>query len=187
MTRTPLRERETISWLPVWGKEHEKWSRGFVRAHKWRVDRLHTEDDLVQEAWITFNYVANAYPRCICPDHFMAMFKRAMVNKMHDRSCRHNRRRDTVEAPISTDVYEVFAGRIGEISNSGYINILLNEAPEELKLVMALLAEGKLDARSVSKEGRENFSIKARKFLNKKGVFNAFAYDPIAEIKQLFA
>ena len=189
MSRCQNRVRERLSFQPEWDEEYQKWTSGFVGAHKWRVDPLHTVDDLKQEAWFTFNYVEHAYPRCMCPKHFMALFKRAMVNKMHDRSCRYDRRRDSVEAPVSTDIYEVFAGRIGEVTNTGYLAAVLNEAPEELKLVMKLLAEGQIEADPKTKElkPRKNLSQKARDFLNKRGVFNAFAHDPVNEIKQLFA
>lgn len=189
MTRCDNRMRERISWQPVWNKDYEKWTAGFIKNHKWRVDRINDTQDLVQEAWFTFNHVEHTYPRCICPNHFKNLFKRAMINKMHDRSCRLKRRRDTVEAPTSVDIYEVFSGRIGETTNSGYVAALLNEQPEEMKLVLKMLAEGKLDAKPRTVKGmqpRENLSMRVRKFLNKRGTFNAFAHDPVLELRQLF-
>lgn len=180
MTRSDCSKRERIVWSPKWS-EYEGWAAGFLRGNKWRCERINDFDDLMQEAWITFNRVAVAYPRVIEPKHFMTLYKRAMINKMNDRSCRVKRRRDTVEAPISVDVYEVFAGRIGEVTNSGYATALLNEAPEELKLVMAMLANGKLDEKPKPRhqlEPRENLSMRVCRLLGLTG-------DPILEIKKL--
>ena len=181
MTRR-CRKRERIVWSPVWGKEYEKWATSFLWKNKWRCDPVNDMDDLLQEAYLTFAHVADTYPRVIEPKHFMALFKRAMTNKMHDKSCRYNRRRGTVEAPISTDVYEVFAGRIGEVTNGGYLAALLNEAPEELKLVLAMLADGRLDeAKQRHKlEPRENLSMRACRLLGLNPDL-----DPILEIKRL--
>ena len=183
-----VRKRERIDW-PEWNKEHIDWSKGFNRYNKWRVDRVYDEDDLLQEAWLVFKYVSDTYPRCLCPQHMLALFKRAMTNKMNDRACRVKRRRDTPEGAISCDVYEVLAGRIGEVTNEGYLNTLLHEQPEELKLVLSMLAEGKLDEETPHKglQVRKTASEKAREFLNKKGIYNAFSHDPVGEIKRLFA
>lgn len=180
MNCEPNRKRETFVFTPIWGPEYEKWAKGFIRNHKWRVDRLLDEDDLMQEAWITFNYVANTYPRCNCSKHFMALFKRAMINKMNDRSCRVKRRRETPEGAISCDITEVLSGRIGEITNGGYLAALLNEQPEELKIVLKMLADGKLDApeREKGLQPRENFSMRAKRLLGIKG-------DPVRELRQL--
>ena len=126
-----------------------------------------------------FRHLAETYPRIIDPKHFMALFKRAVINKINDKSCRYSRRKGTVEAPISTDVYEIFAGRIGEVTNGGYLAALLNEAPEELKLVMAMAARGELDEEP--KRGKapgENLSMRACRLLGITG-------DPIMEIKRL--
>ena len=174
-------KRERIVWSPVWGKEYEGWAISYLRAHKWRCDPMYDTDDLVQEAWLVFRHLADTYPRIIDPKHFMALFKRAVINKINDKSCRYSRRKGTVEAPISTDVYEVFAGRIGEGTNGGYLAALLNEAPEELKLVLAMAAKGELDIapkRRHKMEPRENLSMRACRLLGLTG-------DPIREIKRL--
>ena len=139
------RKRERIVYTPTWCKEYEKWVRGFVNVHSWRVDPMYGPDDLVQEAYITFRHLADRYPRLMDPQHFMALFKRAVINKMNDRSCYYNRRKNTVEAPISADIYDLFVGRIGEMTNNGYLNVLLNEMPDEMKLAVAMLTDENTD------------------------------------------
>lgn len=125
-------ERERNLWHPEWSKEYQKWAQKYVRNHGWRVDNLYQDQDLMQEAWLVFNKLVETYPRIVDPLQFFNYYKRALINKIHDMSCRKTRRKNSVEAPISTDVYEVFAGRIGEVTNSGYITALINELPDEL-------------------------------------------------------
>ena len=179
------RQRERIVWSPVWTDEYTKWSRSFVKSNRWRCDPMYDTDDLVQEAYFVFDYVAATYPRIIDPGHFMALFKRAMINKMHDRSCRYNRRKGTVEAPISVDIYETFSGRIGEVTNSGYVAALYAEAPEELKLVMNILAEGSFDP--PTKKNRETPVSQTITTRLCRALGVPEGTDPIAEIRQLLA
>jgi len=176
--------RERISWRPVWGQTHQKWSRGFLQNNKWRCDPIFTIDDLMQEAYLTFRYIADSYPRIVDEGQFMAYYKRAMINKMNDRSCRYSRRKGTVEAPALVDVYEVFARRMGETTNAGYLSALLDEMPEDLKLVLAVLADGKLDVKTRRRklEYRASLSERASEYLKKLGFTRE---DPIGELKAL--
>lgn len=135
------RPRERVVWSPVWNKDYECWSAKFIKENMWRCDHRLSFQDLMQEAWLIFNHIAQSYPRVIEEKLFMALFKRASINKMHDRSCHKNRRKDS-EVRTSKDVSEFFVGRIGEVTNAGYLAAILAEAPEELKLAIKLFAEG---------------------------------------------
>lgn len=178
------RQRERIIWSPVWSDEYKNWSSFFNRKNKWRCNRILDEDDLLQEAYLVFHNIKASYPRVVEPKLFMGLFKRAMINKMHDRSCSVRRRKDTVEAPVSLDVYEFFAGRIGETTNSGYLAAILNEAPEELKLVLAMLAKGDFASMPPKRRGRfeerKNLSMRICETLGLPS-----DYDPLAELKRL--
>lgn len=178
--------REHISWSPKWDIKHQKWSKSFLLANKWRCDPVYTIDDLMQEAYLTFKYMEISYPRIVDENQFMAYYKRAIINKMNDRSCRYSRRKDTVEAPAAVDIYEVFAGRIGEVTNSGYLAVLLDEMPEDLKIVLAMLAKGDLDSGSKRKklEYRPSLSERASEYLRGLG-FNRD--DPVGDLKELLA
>jgi hypothetical protein len=136
--RRRLRKRQPIIWTPEWGKAYEGWSVTFIKHNIWRVDHIHDFDDLLQEAYLTFQRVSYTYPRVVDEKHFMALFKRAMINKMHDRSCA-KRRKEKVEAPLSQEVADFFTRRIGEVTNAGYMAALLDEMPEELKLALNII------------------------------------------------
>lgn len=143
------RMRERIVWSPVWGKQYEGWAANFIRKNIWRCDNINSFQDLMQDAYLVFARVAMTYPRVVEPKNFMALFKMAMANKMHDRSL-YKKRKSAAEVCLSSDVSEFFTGRIGEMTNAGYLGALLNEAPEELRLALNLLAEG---------VPRENFNV----------------------------
>jgi len=177
------RKRERITWYPTWNKDYERWSQKLAKKHKWRCDPMYEVSDLTQEAYLTFDYIAKSYPRVVDPVYFFSLFKRAMINKMHDRSCFFSRRRGTVAAPIGTDIYEVFAGRMVETTNSGYITTLLKEAPEELQIVMAMLADGRLDKSPSDTHPVGSVGDRAKKALSKLGY--AVTGDPVAELKEL--
>lgn len=173
-------KRERISWRPEWNNDFIKWSKYFLIRNKWRTDPIHELDDLIQDAYLTFLHLANTYPRVVDEGHFMALFKQAMKNKMHDRSCHYTRRKNTVEAPITTDDEEVFSGRMGEMTNSGFLACLLDEAPDELKTALAMLADGSLD-----ETGKRNVkpNVKTRVI----GAFDTFWRDKINELKEFLA
>lgn len=176
--------RERIVWHPTWGKEFEGWSAHFINENLWRCDQVLDFDDLLQEAFITFVKIADTYPRVIEPKNFMALFKRAMINKMHDRSA-YKRRKDCTEVKVSLDVSEFFVGRIGEVTNGGYLATLLNEVPEEMKLALMMLVNNnseKPHRRKHRLEERENLSRQICRILGLP-----LNCDPVADIKQLLS
>jgi hypothetical protein len=139
MPRQRLRER--ITWGPEWGKEYEGYAANFIRKNAWRCDHINEIKDLMQDAWLVFNKVKQTYPRVIEAKHFMALYKRALANSMHDKSS-YKRRKDENEVYLSSDVSDFFVGRIGEVSNAGYLAALINEMPEELQLMLHTMAKG---------------------------------------------
>jgi len=179
---THCTERVRIVWRPQWGNEYEKWAAKFVRKNLWRCDCVHDFEDMMQEAYLTFVRIADTYPRVIDPKNFMALFKMAMTNKMHDRSL-YKKRRNAAEVVLSMDVSEFFTGRIGEMTNAGYLAALINEAPEELKLALATLAKG-LPEKKKSKPGslkpRKNLSMQVAEALNLGP-----KADPLTQLKKL--
>ena len=155
-----------MCWSPSWEGPIEGWAVNFIKNNKWRCDRLHDQDDLLQDAYLTYMKLVETYPRVIEPKHFMALFKAAMWNAMHDRA-RYKRRKRLVHEDTPKDVSEFCEGRIGELTNYGYINVLLAEAPEELHMALALLEGSPEKLRGkVNEQGqRENLNMKLRRIL----------------------
>lgn len=144
--RNPVRVRERLVWKPTWDKTYQKWTEGFMRANAWRCDKVNTVDDLMQEAFLVFQYVSDSYPRVTDPAYFFSIYKRSIINKMHDWSCRKRRRKDIEPVALPADVNEFFIGRIGETANGGYLTSLIKEMPEELTIALDYLSGSKRGA-----------------------------------------
>jgi DNA-directed RNA polymerase specialized sigma24 family protein len=157
------RSREPICFTPKWTPEYETWTTRFMGQNRWRTDKINDVADLVQEAYFIFDYVAASYPRVINDKHFFSLYKRSVSNKMHDWSCRKSRRKAIEPAELPSDVSDFFIGRIGEVSNAGYVGALLNEAPEEMRLVLNYLSSNGLSDEGTEK--RENMSMKLCRIL----------------------
>ena len=138
MQRPRIRKR---MWRPVWNEHFQKWSASYIKKNLWRYDTIHEFDDLMQDAYLLFVRIADTYPRVNNPANFMALFKMAMINKTNDRSL-YTKRRKAAEITTPKDVSEFYLGRIGEVTNAGYLNALLAEMPEELHLAMEMLSVG---------------------------------------------
>ena len=185
MPRQQLRVRERIIWSPVWGKEYEGYAANFYRANSWRCDHINELKDLMQDAYIIFARVKSSYPRVIEPKNFMALYKRALANNTHDKAS-YKRRKDAAEVYLSSDVSDFFAGRIGETTNGGYLSALIDEWPEELKLVLHKLAQGlpteKVEPRKRGLQPRESLTMQLRRLCRLP--INS---DPLAIIKRLLS
>jgi hypothetical protein len=158
------RARVELSWEAQWNAEPKRWAAGFIKRNKWRIDRIYDFDDLMQEAYLIFMRISEKYPRVVEPKNFMGLFKVAFANWFHDRAKDALRgRRGTLQI-IDSDPTELL-GKIGECHPDG-INILLSEAPQELRLALALLAEYPDSIRAENPDGeRENLNMKLRRIL----------------------
>jgi hypothetical protein len=136
-----LRMRERIVFTPTWSIEFERYAVRYCQKQRWRCDPIHDISDLVQDAYLLFVKLRDYYPRVVDPPHFMALFKAALRNSLHDKAL-DRKSRDDVEDYLSTDVSENCVGRIGNMSNAGYVAALIAEMPEELRLALNLLAQG---------------------------------------------
>ena len=157
--------RESISWRPQWSEIYERWTRKFVSHNLWRCDPV-TDDfeDLMQDAKFIFLKLTYAYPAVIDPPQFMSLYKTSIQNYIHDKS-RYKRRKDASNVYTSVDAADLFSGRIGETTNVGYVVALLDELPEELKLVLHTLTHGRIRLRI---EKRKSTKLRERESLNKK-------------------
>ena len=98
---------------------------------------------------------------------------------MHDRSL-YTQRKKCVDVPLPEDASDYFQGRIGEVTNAGYLMALLAESPE-LQLVLETLARGlPLEEPHEKLQPRENLSMRLCRILGLGP-----DKDPIADLKRL--
>jgi hypothetical protein len=167
------RARVFITWEPVWEDTFSSWAISTIRKQRWRCDIIEDEEDLLQDAHLLFLKLAARYPRVIEARHFMALFKTALNNHIHDKS-RYLQRKHACHVELPMDTSELCIGHIGDTTNAGYMAALLAEAPEELKLALALLTEEphRLEALITPKEPRENLNMKLRRILGLADTFD---------------
>lgn len=106
----------------------------FLATNYWRVATSMTHADCVQEAYLVFHRctryeVENA-------KHFMALFKRAWINQFTDLTNNDTKHR---AAQLPQDMEEPDRPEpVGETDNAGYLRVLVQQAPHEVKLVLNL-------------------------------------------------
>lgn len=165
------RAREVLDWSPAWDwpPTHEKdysprrWAEVFVRANKWRCDRINDHYDLMQEAFLVYMRIVEKYPRIITAKDFMKLYRASLANWFHDRSLDAARgRRGSLN--VTQDDPTELLGCLCECPVNG-INILLSEAPQEVRLALGLLAGQPELIRAGSPDERENLNMKLRRIL----------------------
>ncbi len=179
--------RERVIWYPAWEGPILKWTVNFIKKNRWRCDRLHEADDLLQDAYITYRRVEAKYPRVVDAAHFMALYKMAIVNEMWDRA-RYKKRKHGAAADLTIDAAEYGAGRIGEVTNNGYLKALIAESPDEVKFALALFNNESTDLwselpRLPRQKPRERENLNMR--LNRAYGFKRVRFDFVGAIKAL--
>ena len=157
------RTRVKLEWSPQWEGPVRGWALKHIRNHQWRCDRMHGQDDLLQEAHLIFMKLCHRYPRA-SPAQFMALFKTSLTNYINDRSS-SLQRKQAVMVELNEDVSSLFAESIGETTNSGYLAVLLSEAPDELHMALTLMAENPQLLRTENKSAPESLNAKLRRIL----------------------
>lgn len=164
------RVRPRVAFTPTWEGPIKGYASKVIARNMWRCDRIHSTDDLLQDAYMVFAKIAAKYPKVVEPEHFMALFKRAMFNCFHDHS-RYMHRKQEVSVDTPVDATDFYAGRIGEVTNNGYLNALIAEAPEEVRYALAVFEDpvacSALRQRRRKKKGklrlRENLNMRLRR------------------------
>jgi hypothetical protein len=160
-----------VPWSPTWQGPVQQWSAKFIKNNKWRCDRVFDFEDLLQEAQIIFYRLTVKYPRVVEPRIFMGLYKVALSNWFHDRAAYMKRHGQAVD--VGVDPMELCIDHSGE-GHMGLLSILLEEAPQELRLALALLAENPETLRTETRTAgqRENLNMKLRRILGLSAAFD---------------
>jgi len=166
------RERVTLDWVPTWDWKpaHAKdfsphrWAIIIAKKDGWRCDRIYNEQDLIQESYLVFMRIVAKYPRVSCATDFMKLYKTSLANWYHDRAA-YMKRKNTQHIDIGIDPTELLS-QVTECHPNG-INILLGEAPQELRLALNLLTDHPelVIVDNPIAGHRENLNMKLRRIL----------------------
>lgn len=159
------RVRSSLVYSPQWDGGISGWAANFIRNNRWRCDSIHDFDDLMNDAYLCFIKVCQYYPRIMEPRHFMALFKTALRNSMHDKA-RYMKHKRLMHEETPEDVSDLYAGRIGELTNQGYLLTLLNGAPQEIRAGLRVIDSDAEAVRINSVTGkRENLNARIGRVL----------------------
>lgn len=128
-------ERKRLPWEPEWEGPIKGWTINFIKRNYWRVASHYEFEDLLQEAYIKYLQICNAYPNVMQPAHFMRLYQVALRNHMHDLA-------NAVTREVTELVDPEVLGQVPAANGHyGFINTLVRQAPEEVKLFLEKLAD----------------------------------------------
>lgn len=132
-------------YRPEWKGPVEGYAVSVIHKNLWRFVGIMSFEDAYQEAYLKFLELSNKYAGTVTnPRWFMSLYKRALANRITDFANKSNRLRRLVcfseltEADDPIPFEENLAGERHDVDLD--FEVLLEEAPEEVRQVLTLLA-----------------------------------------------
>lgn len=113
----------------------------------------------------------------------MALFQRAMINKMHDRARSMQKRMEFDGVSLDSD--PVPATTLALDYHEGYVRALIQQAPEDVKLALAIVSNNP----EAFRNRYEGFDVKLRHMLgfDKSRLDERRKFNLAVELRALFA
>lgn len=181
MLQHPPHKRIRPTWHPTWTRDIEGWTANQVRKNLWRFDRAEDFDDIMQDARLLFCTLERKYPIVNEAAHFFALFKTSLLRMFIDKA--RVRHKSVIDQEVCTDDVALEM-KVSGTPNYGFFNVMLEEMPEELKLILRALTSGrvrlKLDRPAPALRPRENHNMRLRRHLKLS------SNDPVGDLKAYF-
>lgn len=136
--------RRVAVWKPKWEPEVKGWAFKYIRDNKWRYETINDIDDLMQDAYLVFLKVADAYPRVVEAPHFMALYKTSLSNYLTDKAREYGRKLDLIaeehvfDDPASPTKEDL---SLNTAHNEGPFYALIASGPPELQMLLAFMQD----------------------------------------------
>ncbi len=178
LTKTDLRIKLTkkdfrakLNWRPRWEPEIKGWAIRYILKTKYKLDPILTFEDLLQDAYVQYLVCVDGYPRVTEGAHFMSLYQSTLRNCFYDMIQYNIRRIGVIDnTVIEFDKHMDFRYSNHSVGNehTGYLNILISEAPVEVRSLLAALGtdEGINELRKPLRT--ETGNMPARETLNKR-------------------
>lgn len=163
------------------------WIKNTARRNFWRVSQWYELRDLIQDGYLVYARCNITYAHIRSQPHFMALFKRAFNNHIHNLAKAKER---TVDAPITlfisedgnvTAALDTLAGAQPEEAT---FRVLLNQLPTELKNLIMILVR---DARNIPLlRGEDRTRETTNEYLCRIANLNPVEYDIRAMLRAHF-
>lgn len=173
------RKRCRLLWQAFWTPEIEKWTIAKIRENKWRFDAAEDVDDLLQDARILFLKIQTRYTQVTEAPHLFALFRTSLMRQFIDKS--RLKQRSVIDQTLIAEEVAEEKMLHSTMPNLGLSRIILNEMPDELKLVLGVLTTGrvrlKLDRPSRVLRRRETANMRVKRRLS------LLTANPVGELK----
>lgn len=130
-------------YIPKFEGAIEGYVVNFLSRNFWRVEGYIEREDLMQEARCLFYKLQRRYSYVDNPAWFMSLFKVAFSNEFHGLSNRRTERM-SFEA-CSIDDVDSIMDWVSNEDNQGLVFVLVEQAPEEVRAVLSLLASAPME------------------------------------------
>lgn len=132
------------SYVPYWSPTIDIWTRRFIDKNLWRVSaHIGDREDALQEARIVYLRCERRYSGVV--DNaawFMALYQRSLIAQFHDFANAATRQRDLVVSHSDLALVDEEGPQfdsVGELRNGGELSVMVRQAPNEVRMVLALL------------------------------------------------
>lgn len=122
-------------------------------------------EEVMQEAYIIYLRCITKYTEVTEPKHFVALFKTSWHNQFTDMAYKSS----SSSCEISSDVEESQVEIAGDLDTSGYLSILLHQAPSEIKQVFLLFLSAPTEIYELFSDVHQR---KENKYKNRNRVIN---------------
>ncbi len=136
-------KRHELKFNPQYEGAIAGWVYNHLKKNYWRVASHHDFEDLLQDAYVKFLHCRSQYI-VSTPSHFMALFKRAYTNHIHDLSVQCSTECDLTDIHCREDTFEyneVLEGIVGDLTNEGEMMAKFKDVPPEVLEVMKILVD----------------------------------------------
>jgi len=133
------------SFVPKFKGPIEGFVVNYLRKNMWRVSRYLEHEDLMQEARVLFLKLKERYSEVdgMNDRWFMSLFTRSFSNVITNISLKDSKASVEISYGTTSDesdeVLTHLENLVGDVENGGWYSIILQEAPEEVKMVLSVL------------------------------------------------
>jgi DNA-directed RNA polymerase specialized sigma24 family protein len=141
-------EKAQFKFVPVWEGPIEQYAMKFALKSVWRVQPDADLDDIMQEARILFLRCSERYwPEVETPQHFMALFKMSLMNKVINMANARTRSSRTRMGSITEQTPGTYEGYDRVEVN----DLIASKKPEAIERLIRQLVKAKMKQRPIRK------------------------------------
>lgn len=177
------RKRAVSNWQPTWSLQIENWTAKQIHKNLWRYDCLNEFQDLMQEARLLFFVLSKKYPIVNEASHFFALYRTSLTNMFTDKA-RVMQKSVIDKNANAEEIAEEF--NLEGIPNYGLVNLLVDELPDELKIVLRALTSGRVRLK-VDRPPARSFRCRENHNMRLKRRFSLSMDDPVGALKAHFS